>query len=188
MAGQKRGELLTETERERLITRRDMKDSKKRIANDARAKKKLSAWSDNLDDVELILRNLPEEMSGSAIEEIKIYQLLNIISDLLRIKKFRRVAGDVTKLNSWQTAPSRPAENLDIARTAILSLFLDGFSRHIGADNPCLRAMGWLKVYVDPILRGRLTDEESQSVEKCIDAVEDIYGIDLNEVLGNPPT
>lgn len=186
LPGQKRNELLTQTERERLITRRDMKDAKKRIANDARAKKKLSAWADNLSDVELILENLPEETSGSAIEEINIYQLLNIIGDLLRIKKFRRVTGDVAKLDSWHTAPARPAENLDIARAALLSIFFKGLTQHIGANNPCMLAMGWLPVYVDSTLRARLTNEERQSVEKCIDAARDVYGIDIKEVLGKP--
>lgn len=189
MVGQKRSELLSEKEIERLITRRDMKDTKKRIANDARVKKKLSAWNDNLDHVALILENLPAENIDSAIEERNIFQLLNIVSDLLLVKKFRRVSGETMNIDSWQTAPSRPAEDLDIARAAIMAIFFKDIYRYIGADNPVLRTVGLLPVYVDPIIRDRLTNEEKSAVEKCLAAVKEVYGFDLTDMFSTqePP-
>lgn len=186
MAGQKRKELLTKTERERLITRRDMEDSKKRIANDARVKKKLSAWLNNLEDVSLILDNLPEEISSSAIEEINIYELLNIVGDSLKIKQFRKISGDAAKIDTWQTAPSRQAEELDIARTSILAIFFTGLSRYL-TDNPTLKSISLLPIYIDSSLRDRLTDDEKRAVERCIVAVKEIYGFDLMKTFERPP-
>lgn len=186
MVSQKRNVLLSEKERDRLMDRVNF-DKRTNSTNDVRVKHKLDAWIDNLNDVQLILENLPGETSSSAIEEINIYQLLNIVSDLLRIKKFRRITGDAGKSDSWQTAPSRTAEERDIARAAILTIFLEGIGRYLGADNPLLHVMGLLKFYVDPRLQGRLTDDEKRSVEKCLDAVKDVYEIDLKEIYGKPP-
>lgn len=179
MPGQKRNELLTGTERERLINRRDMADAKTRAANDSRAKKKLAAWVDNLRDVELILENLPDEMSESAINEFAVYRLISVIEDLLRVKKFRRVSGDINDSASWQTTPLRPAEDIDIARASILALMLESVGRYLGSDNPVVHAVALSKFYADPQLQKRLTDAEKKSVEKCVEATEKIYEVDL---------
>jgi hypothetical protein len=186
MAGQKRNELLTETERERLINRRDMEDTKKRTTNDSRVKKKLVAWMNNMADVKLILENLPEDLSRSAIEEINIYELLDIIGDSLEIKQFRKVSVDAANPDLWQTAPSRPAEELDIARTSLLAIFYTGISRYL-SDGPSLKSISLLPIYVDPTLQARLTDGEKRSVERCIDAVKNVYGLDLTKVYERPP-
>lgn len=182
MPGQKRNELLTGTERERLINRRDMGDAKKRAANDSRAKKKLAAWADNLRDVELILENLPDEMSESAINEFAVYRLISVIEDLLRVKKFRRVSGDINDPVSWQTSPGRPANDLDIARSALLATVLGGVGQFLGADNPVIRAVKLSKIYADPGLRERMSEEEKQSAERCINAMKDVYDVDLEDV------
>ncbi len=156
MPGQKRNELLTGTERERLINRRDMGDAKKRAANDSRAKKKLAAWADNLRDVELILE--------------------------IRVKNFRRVSGDINDPVSWQTSPGRPANDLDIARSALLATVLGGVGQFLGADNPVIRAVKLSKIYADPVLRERMSEEEKQSAERCINAMKDVYDVDLEDV------
>ena len=179
MPGQKRNELLTGTERERLINRRDMGDAKKRAANDSRAKKKLAAWADNLRDVELILENLPDEMSESAINEFAVYRLISVVEELLRVKEFRRICGDINDPASWQTAPGRPADELDIARSALLASVLGGVGQFLGADNPVVHAVALSKFYADPQLQKRLTDAEKKSVEKCVEATEKIYEVDL---------
>jgi len=181
MPGQKRNELLTETERERLINRRDMKDVKKRITNDSRVKKKLAAWVDNLRDVELILESLPEEMSESAVNEFAVYRLISVIKDLLRVKKVRQVSGDINPA-SWQTAPGRHANDLDIARSALLASALSGIMEFLGADNPVVRAAKLSRIYADPILRERMSDEEKQSAERLINAMKNVYGLDLEDV------
>jgi len=181
MAGQKRNELLTETERERLINRRDMEDTKKRTTNDSRVKKKLAAWVDNLRDVELILESLPEEMSESAVNEFAVYRLISVIKDLLRVKKVRQVSGDINPA-SWQTAPGRHANDLDIARSALLASALSGIMEFLGADNPVVRAATLSRIYADPILRERMSDEEKQSAERLINAMKNVYGLDLEDV------
>lgn len=182
MPGQKRNVLLTETERERLINRRDMKDVKKRITNDSRVKKKLAAWMDNMDDVELILENLPQEVTKDAISESNIYQLISIVSDSLRVKDFRRVIGAINDSDSWQTAPSRPVEDIDIARAAILAIMFESMGRYLGSDNPVVHAVALSKFYADPQLKNRLTDAEMRSVEKCIEATKKIFEVDLLDV------
>ena len=182
MPGQKRNELLTRTERERLINRRDMGDAKKRAANDSRAKKKLAAWADNLRDVELILENLPDEMSESVVDESAVYRLISVVEELLRVKEFRRICGDINDPASWQTAPGRPADELDIARSALLASVLGGVGQFLGADNPVIRAVTLSKIYADPILRGRMSEEEKRSAERCISAMKNVYGVDLEDV------
>lgn len=179
MPGQKRNELLTGTERERLINRRDMGDAKKRAANDSRAKKKLVAWMDNIEDVELILENLPQEVTKEAIRESDIYRLISVMSDSLRVKNFRRVSGAINDSASWQTTPLRPAEDIDIARASILALMLESVGRYLGSDNPVVHAVALSKFYADPQLQKRLTDAEKKSVEKCVEATEKIYEVDL---------
>ena len=182
MPGQKRNELLTGTERERLINRRDMGDAKKRAANDSRAKKKLAAWADNLRDVELILEILPDEMSESVVDESAVYRLISVVEELLRVKEFRRICGDINDPASWQTAPGRPADELDIARSALLASMLGGVGQFLGADNPVIRAVTLSKIYADPILRGRMSGEEKRSAERCISAMKNVYGVDLEDV------
>jgi|WetSurMetagenome_2_1015567.scaffolds.fasta_scaffold245908_2 hypothetical protein len=133
MAGQKRKELLTKTEKERLITRRDMKDSKKRIANDARVKKKLSAWLKNVPDILLILKELPDEQKRPVVEDVDIFGLLGLTIDMMKTRNFRRLHGDPENPASWETiAPDiweHPvpgpglvqASDIDIARSAELA-------------------------------------------------------------------
>jgi hypothetical protein len=73
----------------------------------------------------------------------------------------------------------RPAEDIDIARASILALMLESVGRYLGSDNPVVHAVALSKFYADPQLQKRLTDAEKKSVEKCVEATEKIYEVDL---------
>ena len=115
MRSQKREELLTETEKERLNTRNAMSDKKTRSANDARVRKKLLAWLKNIPDVLLILNKLPEDQIRDVFPDNDIFKLFKLTEKAIHIKDFTQIDGrimderwigyngEVTDLDIWRS-------------------------------------------------------------------------------------
>lgn len=196
MAGQKRKELLTKTERERLITRRDMKDSKKRIANDARVKKKLSAWLKNVPDILLILKELPDEQKRPVVKDVDIYGLLELTIDMMKTGNFRRLCGDPENPASWETiAPDIwehgpgpglvQANDVDIARSAELAPLMRSLMTfvNIGSD-PVFFLASFQVAQADPTMQKVLKDnpqiiKKYEISEERISKVVEAYRLSL---------
>lgn len=94
----KRDRLLTEKERERLV---DREDKSTLAINDSRIRKKLSNWLKTLDEVSLILNNLPEEQSGRVVSNEDAFELLCLAARAMKIKEFYPVDGIVSDPYTW---------------------------------------------------------------------------------------
>jgi hypothetical protein len=143
MASQKREELLSNKEKERLRAR-DSLDPRTRAANDSRAKRKLEAWFKNIIDVEEILEHLPDDQIRDVIDDRDIYSLLYTAETLLKIQKFHPVGGAVGNPDRWSVIIDKdaimPAEDTDILRSKLLGELLDHLDRFVLVnENPVCR-------------------------------------------------
>jgi hypothetical protein len=150
MPGQNRDELLTKTERDRLINRENMEDKKTRAANDVRVKKKLEAWLKNVPDVLSILKYLPEDQKRTVINDMDIFALLEVTENMLSIKEFHSIYGDFPDQANWGITDTcgdsrhyrvdpkslKKTSDLDILRSLFLSDHLEKLHGFLGCNNP----------------------------------------------------
>jgi len=84
MSNLERERLLSDLEFKRLMNR--SLEPSIRAANDARVRRKLSAWLKNINDVFIILQKLPEDQLREVIEDEDLDKLYSIIGEAMRIK------------------------------------------------------------------------------------------------------
>lgn len=77
MVGQKRDELLSEIERERLTSRK-LSDRHIFSVNVVRVTRKLAAWLANISDVALILQHLPDRPLRRLLDNNAIFSILDL--------------------------------------------------------------------------------------------------------------
>jgi len=77
MVGQKRDELLSVMEKNRL-TNRESFDTHVLSTNDVRVKRKLSAWLTNVGDVMLILQHLPDRPLRKLLDNKAIFSIMDL--------------------------------------------------------------------------------------------------------------
>ncbi|NPV62822.1 MAG: hypothetical protein HPY61_09375 [Methanotrichaceae archaeon] len=186
MPGQTRDELLTETERERLNNRRGMNDKKMRAANDARVRKKLTAWLKNIPDVLLILDKLPDDQKRDVISDMNIFALLEVVERMLYIKEFHSIYGEFRDPNHWgvtetcgdsrsyrvDTRSLQSASDLDIARSEFLSEHVENIEGFLGSNNP-VRQYSLTKQLADnPQFCDHLTDGDRAGLERVEEALD----------------
>ncbi|TFH53057.1 MAG: hypothetical protein E4G89_01160 [Methanothrix sp.] len=149
--------------------------------NIIRARKKLSSWFSAVEDVELILDTLPKDHLDQAITDEDIYLFMNIITKLMWVKGFQPITGEPANPATWEvskTGQTRKAENLDVARSVMGLWMMSGISHLIGSENPTLTVTRLMQAYKTPELWNKLDEGEKQAVEKCIDAMKEVYLID----------
>jgi hypothetical protein len=151
MVSQKREELLSEKERERLKTR-DALDPRTRAANDIRVKRKLGAWMKGIDDVLLILEHLPKDtILKIAKDDVAIMRLVTASIEMMRMMGYRPIVGNVGQPESWSAIkktsggdPKVPVTDVDIVRSANLTLFSLTLETLLGSEsNPVSAAIGY---------------------------------------------
>jgi hypothetical protein len=180
MPGQNRDELLTKTERDRLIDRQNMEDKKTRAANDVRVKRKLSAWLKNVPDVLLILKHLPEDQKRAVVNDEDIFVLLEVVERLLGIKEFHSIYGKFRDPANWGVTDicgdtkryrvdSRvlpKASDLDILRSLSLKDHLDKLDCFLGSDNPVGQFALTEQLDADPKFRHLIKDEDRAALDR----------------------
>jgi hypothetical protein len=123
MAGQRKIGLLSEEERKQMIERADY-DRQTLSDNDLIIKRKLRAWLNEIKDVSLILRYLPEDLVRDELIDEYAFDLLSIAADIMRLQKFLSISGDMSNPEEWQARGYgiiRLAEDKDIGRSLILN-------------------------------------------------------------------
>ena len=153
MVSQKREELLSEKEKERLKIRESL-DPRTRAANDIRVKRKLAAWIKGIDDVLLILEHLPNDtIRKVADDDVAVMRLATASVEMMRLMGYRPIQGDVGHPESWLAISKRqsgldvdkvPATDVDIIRSANLTLFSHMLETMLGSENnPVSAAVGY---------------------------------------------
>ena len=86
MSNLERDRLLSDLEFKRLMDR--SKEPNIRATNDARVRRKLSAWLKNINDVFIILQKLPEDQLKDVLHEEDIDKFYSIIGEAMRIRNY----------------------------------------------------------------------------------------------------
>jgi hypothetical protein len=118
MIGLEKDALLSNEEREQMVNRAAY-DRQTLSDNDLRIKNKLKAWLDDIKDIRLILRNLPEDLTRDVLIDEHVFDLLCIATEIMRLQKFLAISGEVNKPEEWQArgyGMVRLAEDKDIGR------------------------------------------------------------------------
>jgi hypothetical protein len=134
--------MLSDLERDRLNGRGTL-DKKTRAVNDARVKKKLISWLGDAVDALAILRNIPSERLKDDLIDIDAYLLLSIAEDIMRDRRFMAVKGKLEAPSEWEAEGygiTRPANNIDIARTSMVNDHVRELTCFVGGNNPILDA------------------------------------------------
>jgi hypothetical protein len=184
MVSQKRSMLLSEKERERLTNRAKL-DKRTNSTNAIRVKRKLAAWLGNISDVVLILQNLPEDQLKDEVHDWHLYFLLNIVENLMEIKKFYPIDGDIEKPNEWEAVikfdkktnlkNKRPVEEIDIVRGSMLAYHIGILGHYLGLQNPMPKVNALTEACRDPALpdfSNRLTPNERLAIERSTEAIK----------------
>jgi hypothetical protein len=185
MVSQKREELLSEKEKERLKAR-DSLDSRTRAANDIRVKRKLAAWINGVDDVLLILEHLPNDtIRKVANDDLAVMRLATTSVEMMRLMGYRPIVGDVGRPESWLAISKRqnvldvdkiPANDVDITRSANLTLFSHMLETMLGSENnPVSAAIGYDISKDNPALVGFLKEHPDimASYQKALDRIRE---------------
>ena len=170
--------MLSPTERERLNERNseDM-DAQTRASNDARLRRKLATWlKEDIDDVYLILGNLPHDQLKRVLTDRNVSDVLFLASRIMLIRDFYPVFGDPKHPESWKvTDRERPANDLDITRAWRLCYdfgILKTYFEDTDSPNPIAAVASYSKMLSDPILKDRITEDEKKAFDRVMKAVE----------------
>ena len=183
MVSQKRSQLLSEKEREKLTNRANL-DKRTNSTNAIRVKRKLSAWLDNISDVVLILQTLPDDQLKDEVHDWYLYFLLNIVENLMEIEKFYPIEGDIEEPDEWKAVIKcekktekktvRPAEDLDIARASMLTYHIGILGHYLGMKNPIPKVDALVNACKNPNLPdlgNKLTPNERRAMERYVQAI-----------------
>jgi hypothetical protein len=178
MIGRKKDEMLSNEEHEQMINRTGY-DRQTLSSNDLRIKNKLNAWLDNIKDIRLILRNLPEDLTRDVLIDEYAFDLLHIAAEIMRLQKFLSISGEVDKPEEWQARGYgivRLAEDKDIARNIILHSHLRNLAVFAGEiyndeQNPAIRARAIDRLQGDSLLSAKNAPNEKKAIEKVKSAL-----------------
>lgn len=113
-----RDRLLSDLERERLANRTEEKYATVRATNDARVMKKLSAWLKEIEDVKLIVRNLPKEDIQKAAGDIAVIDLMFSAIQIMIAKGYRPIVGQIGHPDDWRVVIKEAPMNEDHIRVS----------------------------------------------------------------------
>lgn len=168
----KGGPLLTDSERERLINRSS--DSKTRASNDVRVRKKLRSWLQSLDDIALICEYLPEDQLTKEITDNQIFFLMNIAKNIMEIRHFLPIVGDIKNPDEWKivtaTGAKQLANDVDIERSLKIKHVIDDIMLLHGRDNPIDTVSLLFKLESKPEFKNRLTEDDLKAIERVREA------------------
>jgi len=178
MIGRKMDEMLSNEEHEQMINRSGY-DRQTLSDNDLRIKKKLNTWLDDIKDVRLILRNLPEDLTRDVLIDEYAFDLLYIAAEIMRLQKVLSISGEVDKPEEWQARGYgivRLAEDKDIARNIILHSHLRNLAvfageTYNGEQNPVIRARAIDRLRGDSLLSEKNSPNEKKAIEKVKSAL-----------------
>lgn len=165
MPGQKREELLTKMERDRLNGRSEMKDKKARAANDIRVKKKLSAWLKNIPDILLILNRLPADQIREVLSDNDVFRLFKLTETAMSTLNFSPVDGRIWD-ERWISSKPGGATDLDISRSYYTYEHVKEMYDFLGHRNPVIDFDHLNPLENDPDFRDKITEEERRGIER----------------------
>jgi hypothetical protein len=182
MTSQKRDELLTQLERDRLVSR----NRKTIAANDARVQRKLSAWLRNVPDVLSVLKHLPEDQKRAVLCDADIFAILELAERMLAIKEFRSIYGDFRAPANWgatdtcgDSRPYRcdpkslqPAKDIDISRSLALAAHIEKLQGFLGANNPITQYALTEQLVADPRFDTHITEGDRAGLARVRQAIE----------------
>jgi hypothetical protein len=175
MPSLKRDRLLSDLERERL-TKRETLDRHTRTTNDVRVKRKLSAWLKGFGDVFLCLHQLPKDQLQRILKDELVYLLLAMAIEIMKVKGFRPIVGDVMHPEEWKTenpvkwevirggASSTvdifyPITNVDIVRSEYLTSPISKLYKMLDlSNNPVVCAVQFQEAQNDPAIQKIVKD------------------------------
>ncbi len=168
MPSLKRNKLLSDLERERLMTRGNTEDKRTRATNDMRVKKKLVSWLSSMGDVLDILRYLPaDQVKDAAIDE-DVYILFNIIRDLMIKLEFHSIEGEVGNPDDWKVVIDKntkiPPKNNDLVRSSLLGWYIQNLEVIYGPKNPVGEVELVEKLDNSPRFHDRVTEGERKAI------------------------
>jgi hypothetical protein len=154
-------------------------DRKTLSDSDLRIKKKLSLWLGDIEDIRLILSNLPEDLTRDVLIDEYAFDLLSIAHEIMRLQKFLAISGEVGKPEEWQARGYgiiRFAEEKDIGRSLILNshirdLVVFAGENYISGQNPAIKARALDRLREDPRLSGKIMPGEGKAIEKVKSAI-----------------
>lgn len=178
MIGRKKDAMLSNEEHEKMVNRAEY-DRGTLSINDLRIKKKLKTWLDYIEDIRLVLRNLPEDLTRDVLIDEYASDVLYIAAEIMRLQKFLSISGEIDKPEEWQARGYgivRLAEDKDIARNIILNSHLKNLAVFVGEtyndeQNPAIRARAIDRLQGDSLLSGKNTPNEQKAIEKVKSAL-----------------
>jgi hypothetical protein len=169
--------MLSDLERQRLVER-DSPDMPKnvRAANDMRARRKLTAWLKDIEDVVLVFALLPDDQLRKELEDSHVFRFLLLAEGTMACLNFRPISGTPNAPEEWQAIVDEktadPVSDTDIARSYFLVDHLRTIEGSFGTKNP-LRTITLLETLDEnPEFRDRISDSERQTIKKVHQAVE----------------
>jgi hypothetical protein len=173
MIGLEKNALISNEEREQMVNRAAY-DRQTLSDNDLRIKNKLKAWLDDIKDIRLILRNLPEDLTRDVLIDEHVFDLLCIATEIMRLQKFLAISGEVNKPEEWQARGYgivRLAEDKDIGRNLVLNSYIRDLvvfagENFIGEQNPAIRARALERVQCTSLSSGKIMPNEQKAIEK----------------------
>jgi len=164
--------MLSPTERNRLINREGIR-SQERASNYARVRKKLAMWlNEDLADVFLCIKFLPEDQLKRVFEDPHIFRLFALVERMMEIKDFRAVYGKADDPEEWKVTkpgemePDRLAEDQDVRRAWKLMNHLDNLYIVYGHENLLKHLATLLRMDEDEKIHDRVTEGERKGLER----------------------
>jgi hypothetical protein len=181
--------MLSQTERERLINRNeDDMDAQVRASNDLRIKKKLSLWlEEDLEDIRLCLRYMPNDRLKKMIKEEHIFALLGLVEELLAIKEFHSIYGDFRDPANWGITDAcgesrgwrsdykslKKASDLDIWRSVLLNDHISALRGFLGSNNPVQKFASTVQFSSDDRFKEYIQPGDVAGMERIRQALKD---------------
>jgi hypothetical protein len=180
--------MLSPTERDRLKNREGT-SSQEKASNDARIKRKLVMWmKEDLDDVYLILRELPEDRLKRVLTDKNAHDLLRLAALIMDIKDFCPLVGKLDRPDDWKVfkleknrvqgeptrGEERSANDMDVKRAGMLNhmlMLLRMFYEKPGTVNPVSSAMACASLLRFSELKDRVTEGEKRGIERITKAM-----------------
>ena len=178
MVRQEKDSLLSKEERKQMIDRAEY-DRQTLSDNDLKIKRKLRAWLNEIEDVRLILRYLPEDLVRDELIDEYAFDLLSIGADIMRLQKFLSISGEVDKPEEWQARGYgiiRLAEDKDIGRSLLLNSLLKYLVVFAGesyteGQNPTNIARTLARLQENSRLCGKIKPEEEKAIDRIKTAI-----------------
>lgn len=181
--------MLSSTERDRLAKRNDDDmDVQVRASNDLRIKKKMATWlEEDLDDMLLCLRKMPNDRLKKMVKDEHIFALLGLVEELLKIKEFHSIYGEFRDPSNWgitdtcgdsrgwrcdpRSLNKKPSD-LDIWRSVVLNEHKEAIEGFLGSNNPVRMFASTVQFASDPRFKEHIQPGDIAGMERIKEALK----------------